>query len=92
MANVGILGGARREEEKVARCKVHECIDDRGFGAVEARGAQYMEDSGSQKCVEEGVGGHASGCAAVVAGRGPRLQGEAIWGGRIASCNVCRVA
>ena len=66
MANVGILGGTRREEEKVACCEVHECVDDGRFGAVEARGAQYMEDCGSQKCVEEGVGGHAGGCIAVV--------------------------
>ena len=42
----GVLGGFLRQEEEVAGCEVDEGVEDGGAGAVEAGGAEDMEDWG----------------------------------------------
>ena len=60
MAVQCLLGRRRGEEEEVAFRDVDECVEDEGFGAVEAAGAKGVDDEGAEEGAVEvvGLGGH----------------------------------
>ena len=49
MVVTGVSSGRGGEEEEVALCEVQECVEDGGFGAVEAGGAEGVEEEGAEE-------------------------------------------
>lgn len=71
MVGKRIVGGARREKSKVAGGEIDQSVDDGRLRAVEARGTEDVDNSGSEKRMEQVVGGHVGASGWGVACRGP---------------------
>ena len=56
----GVSGSGGGKEEEVALDEVCEGVEDGGFGAMEAGGAQGVQDEGAEEGAVEvvGLGGH----------------------------------